>query len=76
MAPADIERFAKEYLRLFVEEMRLQGSTVILRGNNGVWARAAGEKDLEAPGMVPRFGYAWLPLRGESGHWEERLSLV
>lgn len=58
--------FAKEYLRLFVDEIRLEGSTVILRGSNGVLARAAGEKDLEAPGTVPRFGYAWLPKRNSN----------
>jgi hypothetical protein len=30
----------------------------------------------EAPGALPRFGLEWLPIKGESGHWQERPSLV
>ena len=53
--------FGKVYLKLFLEEIRLEGKTIILRGSNGTLARAIAEKEMSVSDAVPRLGYAWLP---------------
>jgi hypothetical protein len=58
--------FGKAYLKLFVDEIRLEGKTVILRGSNGTLARAIGEKEMSASDAVPRLGPAWLPMQGSN----------
>jgi DNA invertase Pin-like site-specific DNA recombinase len=61
--------FGKAYLKLFVEEIRLEGKTVILRGSNGTLAHAIAEKEVSASEAVPRLGSAWLP--NEDSNWAD-----
>jgi len=59
----DASGFGKAYLKLFVDEIRLDGKTVVLRGSNGALARAIAENQPGTSGEVPSLGYAWLPGR-------------
>ena len=62
----DASGFGKAYLKLFVDEIRLEGKTVILRGSNGALARAIAQDDRGPSGGVPSLGYAWLPMQGSN----------
>jgi site-specific DNA recombinase len=53
--------FGKEYLRLLVDEIRVQGSEVKIRGGYSALARAISTKKLGNPEWVPSFGGVWLP---------------
>jgi len=53
--------FGKRYLRLLVEEIRVEGQTAIMRGSYAALAQAVSTKDLGTEGAVPRFGLGWLP---------------
>ncbi len=68
--------FGRRYLRLLVEEIRVQGSSVVMRGNQAALAEAVGTRNLNSLDGVPRFGLGWLPGKGESGHWMERISVA
>ncbi len=55
----------KEYLKLLVDEVRVDGNTVCVRGSYAVLAAAIAETKLgtqtPARGWVPSFGNGWLP---------------
>jgi hypothetical protein len=53
--------FGKRYLRLLVEEIRVEGESVVMRGSYAALAQAMGTKNLGASPEVPRFGPGWLP---------------
>ena len=53
--------FGKRYLRLLVDEIRVMGKEIRIRGSYSALAHAVGQKSLGTPVGVPRFGYAWLP---------------
>jgi DNA invertase Pin-like site-specific DNA recombinase len=59
--------FGKAYLRLFVEEVRLTGRVVLMRGREDVLVQAVAQKDLGTSGAVPSLGYAWLPSEDSKG---------
>ena len=53
--------FGKRYLRLLVDEIRVMGKEIRIRGSYFALAHAVGQKNPGTPVGVPRFGYAWLP---------------
>ena len=53
--------FGKRYLRLLVDEIRVMGKEIRIKGSYSALAQAVGQKNLGTPVGVPRFGYAWLP---------------
>ncbi len=53
--------FGKRYLRLLVEEIRVEGDTVIMRGSYAGLALALATKKMGTSAEVPRFGPGWLP---------------
>jgi hypothetical protein len=53
---------AKEYLRLLVDEIRVEGTQVIMRGSYANLAKAVSQKNPGTLEGVPGFGYAWLPI--------------
>ena len=67
-------KFAREYLRLLVGEIRLEGNSVHITGSYAALAHAVAMPEGDAGGVpmsVPR----WLPGTDESGHWEEVVQL-
>ena len=55
--------FGKRYLRLLVEEIRMEGRSVVMRGTHAALAQVVGTKNLSTLDGVPRFGLGWLPKR-------------
>lgn len=55
--------FARSYLKLLVEEIRVEGETAVMRGSHAALAGAVAEKELGTPGEVPRSVPNWLPSR-------------
>ena len=53
--------FGKEYLKLLVDEIRVQGREIIIRGSYLALALVVGTKKLGNRGEVPSFGDIWLP---------------
>jgi site-specific DNA recombinase len=65
---------AKRYLHLLVEEIRVEGDTVVMRGSHAALAHGVSAKKLDAAAEVPRFGPGWLPgwdsnCHGRFGPW-------
>ena len=52
----------KRYLHLLVEEIRVEGNVVLMRGSHAGLAQAVGTKRLDTSEEVPRFGPGWLPV--------------
>jgi len=52
--------FGKEYLKLLVDDMQVQGREIKVRGGYSALAMAKAEKKLGEPGRVPSFRDAWL----------------
>jgi site-specific DNA recombinase len=55
--------FGKRYLRLLVEEIRVEGRSVVMRGNHAALAQVVAAKNLSGEETVPRFGLGWLPIK-------------
>ncbi len=55
--------FGRRYLRLLVEEVRVEGRSVVMRGSHAAVAQAVGAGKLDSLGAVPRFGLGWLAIR-------------
>ncbi len=53
--------FGRRYLRLLVEEVRVQGHSVVMRGSYAAVAQAVATRNLGTRDVVPRFGLGWLP---------------
>jgi len=53
--------FGKEYLKLLVDEIRVQGKQISIRGSYSALVRALGTNTLGNPEWVPSFGGSWLP---------------
>ena len=53
--------FGKGYLKLLVDEIRLEGKEVRMRGSYASIVQAVALKDLGTPEGVPRSMHAWLP---------------
>ncbi len=53
--------FGKRYLRLLVEEIRVEGDAVVMRGTYRGLAQALATKKMGTSAEVPRFGPRWLP---------------
>src|SRR3989304_3898490 len=67
--------FGRRYLRLLVDEIRVMGKEIRIRGSYSALAQAVSQKSLGTPVGVPRFGYAWLPEKDESGNWSEAVRI-
>jgi len=48
--------FGKRYLKILVDEIRVEGNTAVMRGSCGALAQAVGTKNLGTGNTVPRFG--------------------
>ena len=53
--------FGKEYLKLLVDEIKVKGQNVYLRGSYTALAGAIQQTKLEHSSGVPSFGGGWLP---------------
>ena len=53
--------FSKEYLKLLVDEIRIQQRQITIRGSYSALAQALSTKKLGNPERVPSFGGIWLP---------------
>ncbi len=51
--------FGKQYLRLLVNEVRVNGKNILMRGSYEALGHAVAQKDLGTPEGVPRFIQAW-----------------
>ena len=58
--------FAKEYLRLLVDEIRVERKEVMLRGRYTALAHAVADANPSTLGRVPRFAPNWLPDLGSN----------
>lgn len=58
---------AKRYLHLLVEEILVEGDSVVMRGSHAGLAQAVGTKKLGTSEEVPRFGPEWLPSGDSNG---------
>ncbi|MDP1716636.1 MAG: recombinase family protein [Burkholderiales bacterium] len=58
--------FAKAYLKLLVDEIRVGKKEVTLRGSHAALAQAVAETNLGTLSGVPRFAPNWLPDRGSN----------
>ncbi|MBI4194292.1 MAG: hypothetical protein HY526_04355 [Betaproteobacteria bacterium] len=56
----------KEYLRLLVDEIRVEKKSVMLRGSHAALAHAVAETNPGTLGGVPRFAPNWLPDQGSN----------
>ena len=53
--------FGKAYLRMLVDEIRLDGNQLAIRGSYGKLADAIGSQSARKPGSVPSFVPDWRP---------------
>ena len=53
--------FSKEYLKLLVDEIRVEQRQVSIRGSYSALAHVVSTKKLGNPERVPSFGGVWLP---------------
>ena len=67
--------FGKRYLRLLVEEIRVEGRSVVMRGNPAALAQVVAAKNLSGEEIVPRFGLGWLPKRDSNSVEEGAYSI-
>jgi len=58
--------FGRRYLRLLVEEVRVEGRSAVMRGSHAAVAQVVGAGKLDAVDAVPRFGVGWLPKQGSN----------
>jgi chorismate mutase len=58
--------FAKEYLKLLVDEIRVERTEVKLCGSVAALAQVAADTNLNTLAGVPRFAPKWLPERGSN----------
>jgi hypothetical protein len=52
---------AKQYLRLLVDEVRIEAKTAVMTGSNANLAMLAAQKKMGTLERVPTFGHNWLP---------------
>jgi len=68
--------FGKEYIKLLVDEIRVEGENVHLKGSYGALAGALETTKLGHPNGVPSFGNVWLPGKIKYEQWEENVSSI
>ena len=61
--------FGKEYLKLLVDEIRVEGKEIRIRGSYAALAGVIDKTKVDNSSRVPTFGNVWLPELGENGHW-------
>ena len=61
--------FGKEYLRMLVSEIRIEGQEATITGSYEALASAVSEKNLGTLGRVPRFVPNWLAGSDKSSNW-------
>ena len=66
--------FGKEYLRLLVSEIHLEGKEPKIRGSYSQLGEAFGLLEKMKLGEVPSFIRDWRAGQDESGHWVEVVS--
>ncbi|MDH3439082.1 MAG: hypothetical protein OEN48_19160 [Betaproteobacteria bacterium] len=65
----------KANLRLVVDEIKLDGSELVVRGSHRRLADAIGFMEKRKLGEVPSFVNVWRARRDESGQWFEVLAV-
>ncbi len=65
----------KEYLKLLVDEIRIEGREVTMRGKYTDVVNAMQKTAPSFPVGLPRTGRAWLPKPDGAGQWIEYLSV-
>ena len=58
--------FAKQYLRLLVTEIRVEGTQLRVSGSNAALAQAVAGTKMDTPNGVPTFASNWLPEEGSN----------
>ncbi len=58
--------FAKQYLRMLVTEIRVDGEQLCVTGSNAALALAVAQTNTDARAGVPTFGPDWLPDQGSN----------
>ena len=58
--------FAKQYLRLLVSEIRVEGEQLTVTGSNAALAQAVAQTKMDSPDGVPTFAPNWLPDLGSN----------
>jgi DNA invertase Pin-like site-specific DNA recombinase len=59
--------FGKRYLQLLVEEIRVEGDQVVIRGSDAAMARVVAGSSKGTPDAgVPSIGPGWLPMQGSN----------
>ena len=71
----DSSGFGKAYLRMLVDEIRLEGNELKIRGSYAKLGDAFGMLEKMKPGAVPSFIRDWRAGQDESGHWVEAVLL-
>jgi site-specific DNA recombinase len=67
-------RFAKDYLRALVTEIRVEGKTATISGSYRSLIETMSKKK-EGTDQVPSFMRDWRARQDESGHWHEAVEL-
>lgn len=62
-------RFGKDYLKLLVNEIKIEGNEAHISGSYDAPAYAIAETEKGAPQRVPTFLSNWLIKSDESGNW-------
>ena len=58
--------FAKQYLRLLVTEIRVEGKQLLVSGSNAALAQVVAGTKMDTPDGVPTFSSNWLPEEGSN----------
>ena len=66
--------FGKQYVRLLVEEIRVEGQTAVMRGSYAAPAQVVGIENVGTAGGVPRFEPGWLPTQHSNAGCLDALS--
>ena len=68
--------FGKEYLRLLISEVKVDGDRVDISGSHAALAGLLKKTKVGELERVPTFGDGWLPKSDGDGLWEEGLNLL
>lgn len=68
-------KFGKAYLKLLIEEIRVEGRQIRITGRNAHLTEMLQKTKVDLREGVPTFGINWLPESDVSGNWEEGLDV-
>lgn len=66
LGPKNIDKFCKECLKLLVDEIRIEGKEIRIRGSYAALAGVLEKTKADNSLRVPTFGNVWLPLLGSN----------